>query len=117
MVTNGLAIEFAVLQHDINKYAPGIATFYIKALSSKEGLLEKEVVQTDNNNIVNNTNGLSIGKVELVSGIKLTVPLEIVRYFPTKIVPKGTVFLVAFVGGDLNKPTIIGRDVNGYYNS
>ena len=41
--------------------------------------------------------------------ITLKVPLEYTAFFGKRIVPKGTKFIVAFIGGDINNIRIVGR--------
>ena len=42
------------------------------------------------------------------------MPKEVVRNFPTKYIPPGTRFTISFLGGDINKPVVVGRDYDGY---
>ena len=42
------------------------------------------------------------------------MPKEVARNLPTKFIPPGTRFTIAFLGGDINKPVVTGRDYDGY---
>ena len=56
----------------------------------------------------------STASVICASNLLLELPKEVARNYPKKFIPPGTRFLVAFIGGDLTKPVIIGRDYDGY---
>ena len=90
--------EVGILTSVCNKYEPGYQTFYVQAL---------------NPNIINK-NKLTTGSVQTGSNILIEMPKEVVRNFPTKYIPPGTRFTISFLGGDINKPVVVGRDYDGY---
>lgn len=108
-------IYVAKLLYDVNKYRPGSGEFNIPAIMSSEGSM---ISTTTNNNQLNLTNrdksNVQVSKTTTKNAIFITIPPEIAWFYPKKIIPAGSVFYVAFVGGDRNKPIIVGRDVNGY---
>ena len=103
----------------INKYNPGRCKFALHQLMDSNGS-EQPTISRINNNTQNLANkdksGIKATYTEVSTYIDIDVPLEHTIYYPTKIIPVGTVFWVMFVGGDINKPIIIGRDINGYYS-
>ena len=103
-------VEVAVLMQVTNKYHPGICPFYLQSLTpSQPKTTETQTIPFTGNNLMNDS---SIGASSLKSGstIELELPREIARQFPVKWIPQGTRFLVLFIGGDITKPVIIGRD-------
>ena len=101
--------EIAVLQETINKYdPPKDAKFVIPALMGKLGSTEK-TIPNSSSNIKNKTNNLGISKTTTSNYITLSVPKEYVINYPTKYVPKGTMFIVGFIGGDITSAKIVGR--------
>lgn len=107
-------IEVAVLMDVVNKYEPGEARFYLQSLTPGKSKTNATSItsNTDTSNLAN-TNP-SIGSTNVTSGstITLNVPTECTINYPVKYIPQGTRFLVSFIGGDLTKPVIIGRDYN-----
>lgn len=103
---------------EINKYNPGICKFAIPSLMDTDGTEQPQISEVKNttSNIVNkDKNGIEADVTQTSNYIDIAVPLEHTIYYPTKIIPKGTVFFVMFVGGSMSKPIIVGRDINGYY--
>lgn len=103
-------VEVAILMQVTNKYHPGVCPFYLQSLTpSQPKTTETQTIPFTGNNLMNDS---SIGASSLESGstIELELPREIARQFPVKWIPQGTRFLVLFIGGDITKPVIIGRD-------
>ena len=100
-------IEVAELTTTCNKYHPGKQTFYIPALNPMNSR------PNDTTEVKENINGSAIS-VTRASNLLLELPKEVARNYPKKFIPPGTRFLVCFIGGDLTKPVIIGRDYDGY---
>jgi hypothetical protein len=111
---NGLdlkRIEVAVLMSTCNKYIPGKQTFYIQAMvPMKDKSNNTETETNDTSNLENQDPNIGVSNVKTGSSIELEVPKEYTRFYPKKFIPPGTRFLVAFTGGDITKPIIIGRD-------
>lgn len=100
--------EIAVLQEDINKYnPPSDAKFIIPALMGNLGT--EKTTPNKSTNILNKTNNLGITKTTTSNYITLEVPKEYVINYPSKYVPKDTMFIVGFIGGDITSAKIIGR--------
>lgn len=113
-----LGIYTGISMEDINKMRPGRCKFGIPKLMDSDGTENPTTtkIQNSTNNIANKDKGnISAESTEINNYIEIEVPLEHTIYFPTKIIPKGTIFWIMFVGGDINKPIIVGRDINGYY--
>lgn len=109
-------VEVAILMETTNKYHPGKVQFYLQALTpSKPKTVDNTVRNTSNLGNLTNVDS-NIGASEITSGSTLTLelPKEVARNYPKKWIPQGTRFLVSFIGGDLTKPVIIGRDYDGY---
>lgn len=104
--------EVAILLDDyVDKYNPGIQTF---KLQSVVGLQEnsRAVTTTYNTvpNLMNKDKNIRLSRVKTAPVIKLELPREICRNFPTKYIPVGTRFIVSFNSSDITKPVIIGRE-------
>lgn len=104
--------EVAILLDDyVDKYNPGIQTF---KLQSVVGLQEnsRAVTTTYNTvpNLMNKDKNIGLSRVKTAPVIKLELPREICRNFPTKYIPVGTRFIVSFNSSDITKPVIIGRE-------
>lgn len=105
---NNFRQEIAVLQQEINKYdPPSDAKFIIPALMGN--LSTEKTVSNNSSNILNTTNNLGIGKTTTSNYVTLAVPKEYVINYPKKYVPKGTMFIVGFIGGDITTAKIVGR--------
>lgn len=72
--------------------------------------LDEDKIKIQTTNILNYSSKLAIGSYTLSNFVPLRVP----RYISSELidehgyVDKGTKFIVAFVGGDINKPRIVG---------
>lgn len=110
--------EVAILMQTTNKYNPGKVPFYLQALTpSKAKTLENQTTSlTQTVSGLANTDVSALGTSDITTGSTITIelPREVTRSFPTKWIPQGTRFLVNFIGGDLTKPVIVGRDYDGY---
>lgn len=105
---NNFRQEIAVLQEDINKYdPPSKAKFIIPALMGNMGT--EQTTPNKSINILNKTNNLGITRTTTSNYITLEVPKEYVINYPEKYVPKETMFIVGFIGGDITSAKIIGR--------
>ena len=112
-------IYTATSVEDINKFRPGKCKFAIPALMDSDGVDSPATTKITNNtsNIANkDKSNLDVSCTEISNYVDIEVPLEHTIYYPVKIIPKGTIFWIMFVGGDINKPIIVGRDINGYYS-
>lgn len=106
-----------ILTSVCNKYEPGYQTFYIQALNPMNmKSAVKNITKVRNPNIINKDR-FNTGSIESGSNIMIEMPKEVVRNFPTKFVPPGTRFIISFLGGDINKPMVVGRDYDGYDNN
>lgn len=104
-------VEVAVLMQITNKYHPGICPFYLQSLTpSQPKTLQTQNIPFTGNNLANDSTNIGASGLEAGSAIQLELPREIAREFPLKWIPQGTRFLVLFIGGDITKPMIIGRD-------
>lgn len=102
-----LRIEIAILQEDIPSNNPGEAKFKIPTIITEDTVAH---ISTSNNNIVNYRSGnLSSSSINIENTVKLRIPTECTYFYGEKIVPKGTRFLIAFVGGNVNDIRIISR--------
>lgn len=100
--------EIAILQEEINKYdPPSEAKFIIPALMGNLGT--EKTTPNRSTNILNKTNNLGITKTTTSNYVTLAVPKEYVINYPSKYVPKDTMFIVGFIGGDITSAKIIGR--------
>lgn len=100
--------EIAVLQEEINKYnPPSNAKFIIPALMGNLG--SEKTVPNRSSNILNSKNNLGITKTTTSNYVTLAIPKEFVINYPKKYVPKGTMFIVGFIGGDITSAKIVGR--------
>ena len=103
-------VEVAVLMQITNKYHPGICPFYLQSLTpSQPKTLQTQNIPFTGNNLANDSTNIGASGLEAGSTIQLELPREIAREFPLKWI-QGTRFLVLFIGGDITKPMIIGRD-------
>lgn len=116
MAYNGVYVAKNV--EEINKYNPGLCKFAIPSLMDTTGSEEPMIKETTNttSNIVNKEkSAIQATTTQTSNYININVPIEHTIYYPTKIIPKGTVFFVMFVGGSMSRPIIVGRDIYGYY--
>lgn len=100
-------IEKAFLQEKVNKYFPGTAPFYIPAITPSS--IDNTVIVSKGGSMNKNaTSGTS--KIQTSKCITLQIPKDIVRDYKEKMIPVGTCFLVAFIGGNNTVPKIIGME-------
>lgn len=106
--------EVGILTSVCNKYKPGYQTFYVQALNPlnyKSNTVSTSSVSSSN---IINAEKLKSGKINIGSNIRIEMPKEVARQFPTKFIPPGTRFIISFLGGDINKPVVVGRDYDAY---
>lgn len=103
-----LRMEVAILQENISATNPHTASFTIPALMTENYKGKKYV---NNYNVINKnkTGTPSISTITIDNTVTLQVPKEYTKWYGSLIIPKGTKFIVAFVGGDINSMRIIGR--------
>ena len=106
---DNMRIEIAVLQEEVNAYTPSKGKFRIPALMTEDVVAN---IKTSNSNIINRRNG-NIGSsgVNINNYIELQIPFEYSFSYgaSNRKIPKGTKFLVAFIGANVNDAKIIGR--------
>lgn len=109
----------ARLLNNVNKYKPGSADFSIPTIMNDSGtLVQPQTVRNDTSKLLNSDKtSIGVSTSTLTKSIKIAIPLEVVYFYPEKIIPAGTIFYVMFVGNDINKPVIVGRDINGYIDT
>lgn len=106
---NNFRQEIAVLQETINKYKPPEKVkFTIPALMGNVPISDK-TTPNKSTNIQNKTNDLGITKTTVSNYISLNLPKEYVINYPEMYVPKGTMFIAGFIGGDITNAKIVGR--------
>ena len=105
--TSYFRTEIAILQEDINSQSPGIHKFKIPILSTEDtvGTVYTPMNNRANKNILKST----VAKTVFDNTINLRVPKEHTVFYGADIIPKGTRFIVTFVGGNVNDIKIIGR--------
>lgn len=113
--------KIAISLEPFNKYEPGKKRFFIQALTpTKEKTLEFFEPVLPNGTILNkNAASLDLKVPKVGSAIEIEIPKEVARWFQVKFIPEGTRFLVAFDGGDVTRPRLVGRDYieeQGCYN-
>lgn len=103
-------IHEAELYENVNKNSPeDYHPFFIKALTPLESEVGR-VININRNNIMNkDLTWLSTQPIISERTIDLVLPKFISSGYPDEIIPKGTKFLVCFVGGNINNCQIIGR--------
>lgn len=103
-------IEIAVLMQDCNKYNPGSKPFYIPAIMPGVAKSTAQCKTPQNtHNLKNKNKQLGVNNITTTGSITLPIPKQHVIYYKDRIVPAGTEFMVAFIGGDITKPQIVGR--------
>lgn len=109
----------ARLLHNVNKYKPGTADFSIPTIMNDSGaIVQPQTIKNDTSKLVNSDkSAVGISSSTITKSIKIAIPQEVVYFYPEKIIPVGTAFFVMFVGNDINKPVIVGRDINGYIDT
>ena len=102
-----LRTEIAILQEDVDAKNPSIHKFSIPALITNNNVNK---LYTPTPNIVNkNILKSNTAVTTFDSTIDLRLPKEYTAYSDSDIIPKGTKFIVCFVGGNINDIRIIGR--------
>lgn len=106
--SDALRMEIAILQEDINSQNPGVAKFKIPVLVPS---INNETIYTNGKNIINKNRigTASLGYTNVTDILTLKVPKEYTVFYGADIVPKGTRFIVAFIGGNINDIKIISR--------
>lgn len=103
---DGLRVEIAVLQENVNAKNPGSARFKIPVLMTES----KVTTFVGYSNILNNDRNANIvnSSISFNDTIELYIPTEYTYFCNTDTIPAGTKFIVAFVGGNINDIHIIG---------
>lgn len=111
--TDFTRLEIAELREDVNKYHPGVHPFYIQALMPDQPIIDEPTPKPNKvSNLINDktTKPLIItDEITMGSNIMIPLPREYTLGYPNKWIPKGTRFLIAFIGRDVNNPKIVGR--------
>ena len=107
---DNMRIEIAILQEEIDAFSPStIGKFKIPTIMTEDTVA---TIRTSNNNIRNRRNG-NIGSsgVNIDNSIDIYVPFEYTFAYGStdRKIPKGTKFVVAFIGANVNDIRIIGR--------
>lgn len=104
---DSLRLELAILQEDVQSKNPGVAKFKIPTLFTENTVAN---IQTGNSNIRNKVIGnLSNASVNLENTVDIKIPIEYTYFYEKDIVPKGTRFIIAYIGANINDIRIIGR--------
>jgi hypothetical protein len=101
----------AILYDNVNKYENPAQKhpFYIKALVPFETEVGRTIMINRSNIMNTDLSWLSTSKMVSEITLDLYIPRYVVSDYPNKYIPKGTKFLVTFVGGNINNVQIIGR--------
>ena len=106
MAQDNLRLEIAILQEDIKSQDPGSAKFKVPTIMTGDDVGYN---CASSKNSANKDIYRCKSTVTYDDTITLKVPLEHTAFFGKRIVPKGTKFIVAFIGGDINNIRIVGR--------
>ena len=102
-----MRIEIAILQDDLDAKKAGWARFKIPVIMTEDRVAR---FMTNNSNIVNKRNAnLARAYIDIENTTELYVPQEFTYFAGVDVIPRGTRFLVCFVGGNVNDAKIIGR--------
>ena len=104
--TNNLRLEIAILQEDIEAQNPGVHEFKIPVISTGETV---GTVYTRTKTANKKKTTRSVSRTQFDNTISLRVPKEYTVYYGKRIIPKGTRFIVACIGGNLNDIKIVDR--------
>lgn len=104
--------EIAILLTTCDKYTPGSQTFRLQNLVGlKENSNSITTTTLSKSNLLNkDASNIPISTAKTSSVITLDIPYNISRRYPTKFIPPGTRFIVAFSNGDITKPIIVGGE-------
>ena len=111
-------VQIARLMEKCSKFSPGVRAFYIPSLMAykSESLKNDNPVPVNTAGLMNDNKNIGFSKYTLGSTIKLFIPQYIAMYAPSDkdgIMQPGLEFLISFIGGDMNRPVIIGGAWNG----
>lgn len=104
-------VHEAILYEQVNKYEEQGKKhpFFIPVLVPFESD-QGRTINIDKSNIYNkDLTWMSTYSMTSEKTIDLFLPKYLMMDYPNKYIPKGTKFLVAFIGGNLNNCQIIGR--------
>lgn len=104
-------VQEAVLYERVNKYENPIQKhpFLIKTLVPFETEVGRSIVINRSKIMNKDMTWLSTDKMTSEMTLDLMIPRHIMMSFEDKFIPKGTKFLVQFVGGNINNVQITGR--------
>lgn len=103
-------IHEAELYEIVNKYEKESKhPFFVKVLTPLESEIGQTIVVQRNNIMNQDLTWLATQPMISERTIDLVLPTYLIRDYPTKFIPKGTKFLVGFVGGNINNCQVIGR--------
>lgn len=107
-----LRLEIATLVNDVPLKSKTVGKFKINALVQKYAN-DKRTSRT--NNIYNKN--VSSGTIDSKDSIDITIPIYMRMFFNnTKTIPKGTRFIVSFIGANINDAHIVGLYDEEAYN-
>lgn len=103
---DGLRIEVAILQEDVESKNPGYAKFVIPVLMTES----KVTTFVGYSNIINKNRNANIlnSSINFKNTIKLFIPTEHTYFYDKDVVPAGTKFFIAFIGGNINDIRVLG---------
>ena len=109
--SNYTFIHEAILYEDVDKSeSPQVKhPFYIKVLVPLESEIGRTVTVQRNNIMNSDLTMLSTQSMDSEITIDLYIPKHLLLDFDADIIPKGSKFLVCFIGGNINACQIIGR--------
>ena len=112
--------EIAIAMEEIDRLSPGLISFVIPILTptmDNTKLVTKTIYQNRSSLRNSKYSAYEIGNVELSNSVYIKIPIEItgglsllnMNDIPDSIryIPKGSKWIVVFVGGDITKPRII----------
>lgn len=105
--------EVAILLDDsVNKYHPGLQVFRLQSINGlQNNNTAITTVPISTQNLMNkNSESVGLSEAKTMAVVKLELPRDVTRNYPTKFIPAGTRFIVSFTSGDMTKPIIIGRE-------
>lgn len=111
--------EIAIAIEDIYRPSPGRIKFIIPILTpimDNSKIIEKTAYQTKYN-LRNENKNLEVNDIRITNYIEIPVPAEICQTYNNiiepdiceLIIPKGSKWIVVFIGGDITKPRVISR--------